>query len=101
MFARIFSPAKTAMQSGKGKTGAWVLEYDPTEPRRIDPLMGYSTSGDMLQQVRLKFDSREAAIAYAEERRIPYRVVEPKTVTRRKVSYSDNFSYTRRQPWTH
>ena len=44
MSARIYSPAKTAMQSGKAKTGYWVLEYDPAEKRRIDPLMGYTSS---------------------------------------------------------
>ena len=99
--ARIYSPAKTAMQSGKGKTGVWLLEYEPSEPRRIDPLMGYSTSGDMRAQIRLRFDTKEAAIAYAQKHGIAYRVSEPKQVTPKRVSYSDNFSFTRRQPWTH
>ena len=58
MSARIFSPAKTAMQSGKAKTGHWVLEFDPETPRKIDPLMGYTTSGDMQSQIRLVFDTQ-------------------------------------------
>ena len=58
MSARIFSPAKTAMQSGKAKTGHWVLEFDPEMRKKIDPLMGYTTSGDMRSQIRLTFDTQ-------------------------------------------
>ena len=101
MFARIYSPARTAMQSGKGKAGIWLLEYEPEQARKIDPLMGYSTSGDMLQQIKLKFDSKETAIAYAEKHGIPFQVIEPKTSKVPNVSYSDNFAYRRGQPWTH
>lgn len=101
MSARIFSPAKTAMQSGKGKTGYWLLEFDPEQPRKIDPLMGYTTSGDMKSQIRLSFETREEAIAYAENQGLSYRVEEPKESKRRQISYSDNFRYDRRTPWTH
>ena len=72
MSARIFSPAKTAMQSGKAKTGLWVLEFDPELPRKIDPLMGYTTSGDMKSQIRLTFETKEEAIAYAEKNGLAY-----------------------------
>lgn len=101
MSARIFSPAKTAMQSGKAKTGYWVLEFEPAQPRRIDPLMGYTSSGDMTSQIRLSFETREEAIAYAEKNGIEYRVQEPKEAKRRPISYSDNFRYDRKTPWTH
>ncbi|MGN6146331.1 MAG: ETC complex I subunit [Mesorhizobium sp.] len=101
MSARIFSPAKTAMQSGKAKTGYWVLEFDPAQPRKIDPLMGYTSSGDMRSQIRLSFPTREEAVAYAEREKIPYRLEEPKEAMRRQISYSDNFRYDRRTPWTH
>jgi hypothetical protein len=101
MSARIFSPTKTAMQSGKSKTGYWVLEFDPEQPRKIDPLMGYTTSGDMKSQIRLSFDTREDAVAYAERQGLSYRVEEPKEPKRRQISYSDNFRYDRRTPWTH
>jgi len=101
MSARIYSPAKTAMQSGKAKTGYWVLEFDPEKPRKIDPLMGYTTSSDMKSQIRLTFATKEEAIAYAEKQGIAYRVEEPKEAKRRPISYADNFRYDRRTPWTH
>ena len=101
MSARIFSPARTAMQSGKAKTGYWVLEFEPEKPRRIDPLMGYTSSGDMKSQVRLTFDTREEAVAYAEREGIAYRVDEPKQPVRRQISYAENFRYDRKTPWTH
>ncbi len=101
MSARIFSPAKTAMQSGKAKTGYWVLEFDPEMRKKIDPLMGYTTSGDMRSQIRLVFPTREEAVAYAQKQGLAYRVDEPKEAKRRQISYSDNFRYDRRTPWTH
>ncbi|MFP1631419.1 ETC complex I subunit [Zhengella sp. ZM62] len=101
MSARIFSPAKTAMQSGKAKTGRWILEFEPESPRKIDPLMGYTTSSDMKSQVRLTFETKEEAIAYAEKNGIAYSVREPKESKRRQISYSDNFRYDRKTPWTH
>jgi hypothetical protein len=101
MSARIFSPAKTAMQSGKGKTGLWVLEFEPAQPRKIDPLMGYTTSRDMRSQIRLTFETKEEAIAYAEKNGIAFSVQEPKEAKRRQISYAENFRYDRKIPWTH
>ena len=101
MPARIHSPAKTAMQSGKAKTGHWVLEFDPEQPRKIDPLMGYTTSGDMKSQIRLVFETQEEAVAYAEKNGIAYRVEEPQESRRRQMSYAENFRYDRKIPWTH
>ena len=101
MSARIFSPAKTAMQSGKAKTGYWVLEFDPELPRKIDPLMGYTTSRDMKSQIRLTFETREEAVAYAEKNGLTYHVQEPKEAKRRSISYAENFRYDRKIPWTH
>ncbi|MGD9914454.1 MAG: ETC complex I subunit [Rhizobiaceae bacterium] len=101
MTARIFSPTKTAMQSGKAKVGNWTLEFEPERPRKIDPLMGYTTSGDMKSQIRLTFETLEEAVAYAQRNGIAYRVEEPKEPKRRQISYSDNFRYDRKTPWTH
>ena len=101
MSAKIYRPSKTAMQSGKAKTHEWVLEFDPEVPRTIDPIMGYTSSSDMHQQVRLTFETREEAVAYAERNGVAYRVMEPKETKRRRIAYSDNFRYDRRQPWTH
>lgn len=101
MHARIYSPAKTAMQSGRGKTGLWLLEFDRASAKSVEPLMGYTSSADTNTQVKLSFSSKEEAVAYAEKYGLPFRVVEPKISKRRKVAYSDNFSFGRRQPWTH
>ena len=101
MSAKIYRPAKTAMQSGKAKTHRWVLEYDQETPRTIDPIMGYTSSSDMKQQIKLSFETKEEAITYAERNSIAFRVIEPHEPKRRRMAYSDNFRYDRRQPWTH
>jgi hypothetical protein len=101
MSAKIYRPAKTAMQSGRAKTHLWVLEFDQEQARVIDPLMGYTGSGDMSQQVKLSFETQELAEAYAKRNGIDYRVIEPKDATRKSLSYTDNFRYSRMQPWTH
>jgi hypothetical protein len=101
MSARIYSPAKTAMQSGKAKTGHWVLVFDAEKPRKIDPLMGYTSSADMKSQVRLTFATKEEAMAYAEKNGIPFRLEEPKESKRRQISYAENFRFDRKIPWTH
>jgi NADH dehydrogenase ubiquinone Fe-S protein 4 len=101
MAARIYRPAKTAMQSGTAKTRAWMLDYEPEQPREIEPLMGWTASGDMRQQVRLRFATLEEAVAYAEHHGIAYQVFDAKTPARRSIAYSDNFAFKRRDAWTH
>jgi hypothetical protein len=101
MTARIYKPAKTAMQSGAANTKDWLLEFEPAEPRTIEPLMGWTSSGDMRQQVRLSFDTKDEAVAYCERHGIAYQVFEPKIAQRRLISYSDNFAFNRRDAWTH
>lgn len=100
MLARIYKPAKSAMQSGRARTKSWWLEYEPSEPLQVEPLMGWTSSSDMRQQIHLRFETKEEAIAYCERHRIPYEVEEPNEASRRVVAYSDNFAYTRRSPWT-
>ena len=101
MTARIYKPARTAMQSGTGKTKEWVLEYELEQPREIEPLMGWTSSSDMRQQLRLRFDSKDEAIAYCDRHAIAYLVQEPKEPARRTMAYADNFAFSRRTPWTH
>jgi hypothetical protein len=101
MRARIYQPPKNAMQSGKARTKMWLLEYEPQSRRGIDPLMGWTSSADMLQQVQLEFDSREEAIAYATRNDIPYQVFEPHRPDQKSKSYSDNFRVDRKIPWSH
>ena len=101
MVARIYKLAKTAMQSGTAKTKLWLLEYEPEVARKIDPLMGWTSSRDMNSQIRLKFDSKQAAIAFAERHGIAYRLFEPKERRHRPKAYSDNFKFGRIGQWTH
>jgi len=102
MSARIYKPSKTAMQSGFANTKSWVLDFEPEAPRRVEPLMGWTSSGDMRQQLRLRFDTKEEAVAYCERHGIPYQVFENTTpAKRRTMSYADNFSFKRRDAWTH
>jgi hypothetical protein len=101
MTARIFKPAKNAMQSGTATTKEWQLDYEPEQPRAIEPLMGWTSSADMKQQLTLQFDTKEEAVAYCERRGTPYQVIEPKEPVRRPMAYADNFSFRRIEPWTH
>jgi hypothetical protein len=101
MPVRIYKPAKNAMQSGKGKQDFWYLEFEAEAPRQADPLMGWTSSADTKQQLRLKFDSREKAIAYAEREGLAYTVADEPPARMQKKSYSDNFKFGRTQNWTH
>lgn len=103
MPARIFQPAKTAMSSGVAKTKYWVLEHAPDSARDIDPLMGWTSSSDTQAQVRLKFDSKDAALEYAEEHGIEAIVIDPqkRKPNIRQGGYGENFATDRREPWSH
>ena len=103
MHARIYQPARSTMQSGDARSRHWVLEFPPSEARRVDPLMGWTSSGDTKAQVKISFDSMDAAIAYAEEHGIDYVLTKPqarKPVVRKR-GYGENFAYQRRDAWTH
>jgi hypothetical protein len=99
--ARIYRPSRTATQSGNARTKLWVLEFAPAAPRQIDPLMGWTSSRDMNSQVRLRFATKEEAIAYASKNSLNYRIEEPAPVQRKILSYSDNFKSNRLDQWTH
>ena len=103
MQARIYQPSRSAMTSGQANTRSWVLEYVPEEQKRIDPLMGWTGSGDMRGQVRLRFSDKDAAIDYAQRNGIAYVVEEPKKrrPNVRPRGYGGNFAHDRRGAWTH
>ncbi|MFU8777703.1 MAG: ETC complex I subunit [Roseovarius sp.] len=103
MPARIYKPARTAMQSGTAKTRHWVLEFVSDTAREVDPLMGWTSNADTQTQVRLRFESREAALQYAKDRGIDAVVQEPQSrkPNIRPGGYGDNFATYRRQVWTH
>jgi hypothetical protein len=101
--ARIYRTPKSAMQSGRARAGDWTLQYEPLEAKRIDPLMGWSGSGDTQAQVRLAFHSAEDAVAWCEAKGVPYEV-EAAPVVRAEIkpkSYADNFRFGRTDNWTH
>jgi hypothetical protein len=101
MLAKIFRPTRNAMQSGKANTKSWVLEFEAEHAQTIDPLMGWTSSPDTPRQVRLSFDTKEEAIAFAQARNIPHRVTEPQEPARIIKAYGDNFAFRRKRPWTH
>ena len=101
MLARIYRPAKNAMQSGKARTKTWLLEFEPERAREIEPLMGWTASTDMRQQVSLDFDTMEEAVAYAQANAIPFQIYEPHQPAAKAKSYSDNFRFDRKVPWSH
>lgn len=103
MTARIYQPARSAMTSGEGNTRRWVLEFFAEEPRDVDPLMGWTSSGDMNSQVRLRFASKEAAMDYARRHGIAFVVEDPQRRAHnvRPRGYGGNYSSDRRATWTH
>ncbi|HTQ13995.1 MAG TPA: ETC complex I subunit [Rhizomicrobium sp.] len=101
MRARIYQPAKNAMQSGRAQTRRWLLEYEPERAREPDPLMGWTSSSDMRQQLAIEFDTAGEAVAYAEKNGIPFQVFEAHRPRPRPKSYADNFRFDRKVPWSH
>ena len=103
MRARIYKPSKTAMSSGLAKTKSWVLEFIQETTSEIDPLMGWTSSGDTQSQVTLKFESKQAAVDYAREHGIDAQIFEPKQrkFNVRSGGYGENFATNRRGAWTH
>ncbi len=93
--AVIYRPAKTATQSGKAKTHQWLLEYETETPREPDPLMGWSSAGDTLNEVHLRFETLEEAVDFAQKHGIEYEVMKPREPRLRPKSYSDNFRWQR------
>jgi hypothetical protein len=101
MFAKIYRPRPSAMTSGRAKTNHWVVEFASTTPRIIDPLTGNAVSTDTREQVDLKFDTLEEAVAYCQANDIPHLVQKTQATKRIPRSYADNFAFDRKLPWTH
>ena len=103
MRARIYQPARTAMQSGTAKTHLWVLEYVPASAREVDPLMGWTSSTDTATQVKLRFETREDAEDYARANGLEFEVLVPQSrkPNIRPMGYGENFATNRRGAWTH
>jgi hypothetical protein len=103
MRARIYQPARTAMSSGTARTRGWVLEFAADQERELDPLMGWTGSGDTQSQVRLTFETKEEALDYAKENGLEATVTEPhkRRPNIRPGGYGENFATDRRAVWTH
>ena len=101
MMAKIYRPAKTAMQSGKAGAKKWVLEFEQSAAPPPDALMGWTSAADASGQVRLTFETKEQAIAFARAHKLAHHVVEPAAPRRIIKAYSDNFAFRRREPWSH
>jgi hypothetical protein len=95
MTARIYKPAKTAMQSGRAKTLDWMLDFDLKDAQQRDPLMGWAGSRDTARQLALRFQTREEAVAYAKKHGIDYVLTMPQTAQLKIKAYADNFKYDR------
>lgn len=93
--ARIYQPAKTAMQSGRAKTKSWVLEWQPAAPMKPDALMGWSGMQDTTRQLKLQFASCEDAVKYAKEQLLDYEIQLPHGAKTKPKAYADNFSFNR------
>ena len=91
MLARIYRPAKNAMQSGKANADQWVLEFESDRPRQPDPLTGWSGGAETQTQVRLQFRTLDEAKAYADRYGVPYHIVPPAQPKLKLQSYADNF----------
>ncbi|MBX3509787.1 MAG: ETC complex I subunit [Hyphomonadaceae bacterium] len=101
MLAKIYRPARNAMQSGKAGARRWRLEFETASAPRTEALMGWTSSADPNGQVRLTFDTKEEAIAFAQAHGLPHQVTEPAEPKRIPKAYGDNFSFRRREPWSH
>tara|TARA_Y100000590_G_scaffold243768_1_gene274019 strand:- start:86 stop:391 length:306 start_codon:yes stop_codon:yes gene_type:complete len=101
MTIKIFKPSKTAMQSGNGKTKKWLAEYISDINDTQDSLIGWNSSSDTKTQIKLFFDTKEQAILWAKNNNYQYYVDEPKTKKIKPKSYTSNFDFYRKEPWTH
>ena len=101
MPARIYRPARSAMQSGRANAKEWILEFEPGARGNVEPLMGWTASADTDTQLRLRFETKEQAMTFAQREGIAFQVIEPHERRPRPKSYSDNFRFDRRLPWSH
>lgn len=89
--ARIVEDDRKTTQSGKAKAGRWLLEFERSQPLRPDPLTGWAGSGDTNTQVRIVFDSKDEAIAYAVRKGLDYHIVPAPPAKLKIQAYADNF----------
>lgn len=91
MGAKIYKPAKNAMQSGKAKTKNWILEFRSENTRCVDELMGWTGNSDTKAQLKMKFETLDEAEKFAQSHNIDYIIITPKQPKLIKQAYADNF----------
>ena len=101
MTIKIYQPSKTAMQSGRGKAKQWLAEYKSEIDSTKDKLMGWISSSDTRNQIKLFFDTKEQAVDWAKKNNYQFYVVEPQKRNIKPKSYASNFDMNRKEPWTH
>ena len=101
MTIKIYKPSKSAMQSGVDKTKKWLAEYITDVDNIKDSLMGWNSSLDTQSQIKIFFETKEQAIAWAKNNNHQFYVEEPKIKKIKLKSYASNFSINRKEPWTH
>jgi len=101
MTIKIYKPAKSSMQSGLGKTKQWIAEYITETDKVKDTLMGWNSSLDTKEQIKIFFDTKEQAIEWSKKNNQQFIVIEPKERKIKPKNYASNFDMNRKEPWTH
>ena len=101
MTIKIYKPSKSSMQSGLGKTKQWLAEYISEKDKTKDLLMGWNSSSDTKEQIKIFFDTKEQAIEWSKKNNEQFIVIEPKERKIKPKNYASNFHMNRKEPWTH
>ena len=101
MTIKIYKPSKSSTQSGLGKTKQWLAEYISEKDKTKDSLMGWNSSLDTKEQIKIFFETKEQAIEWAKKNNEQYIVIEPKERKIKPKNYASNFDISRKEPWTH
>ena len=101
MTIKIYKQSKSSMQSGLGKTKVWLAEYISEKDKTKDSLMGWNSSSDTKEQIKIFFDTKEQAIEWSKKNNEQFIVIEPKERKIKPKNYASNFDMNRKEPWTH
>ena len=101
MTIKIYKPSKSSMQSGLGKTKKWLAEYITEKDKIKDTLMGWNSSLDTKEQIKMFFETKEQAIEWSKKNNEQFIVIEPKERKIKPKNYASNFDINRKEPWTH
>jgi len=101
MTIKIYKPSKSSMQSALGNTKQWLAEYIHEKDKIKDTLMGWNSSLDTKEQIKIFFETKEQAIEWAKKNNEQFIVIEPKERKIKPKNYASNFDMNRKEPWTH